>query len=183
MSLPYLLATLPYQLFNTPAPITAEAFEAACTEQLAATDARTAIALLRGEPDDAPFARAWQEKETLIRNAVARNRNTLRGKDSELATRPTATADLRVNADIDAAFQAGDPGTRDTAIQRVRWHAVEELEGPSPISLNALFAYAVKLRINARRAAMTPEAAQPLVKELLDAKLPEGAAKTPATGD
>ncbi len=180
MSIPYLLASLPYLTFNTPAPLSAEAFEAACREQLSEGDAATAVALLRGEPGDAGFARAWAEKETLIRNAIARCRNARRGKDPESATRPTATADVRINGEVDAAFQFLDPSTRDTALEKVRWQVIEELQGVDPLSREALFGYALKLRMNVRRAAMTQEAGLPLAKNFFDAPLPEATeGKTP----
>ena len=179
MSVPYLLASLPHLLFDAPAPITAEAFAEACRGQLSENDAATAEALLQTACSSVvplsrqtPFLAAWFEKETLIRNAVARCRNTRRGRDPELATRFASTADVRVTHAVEAAFQLGDPEARDTALERLRWSVAEELQGTDPMALGAVFGYAAKLRVSLRRAAMTQEAGGAVAEQLFNAPLP-----------
>ncbi|MCL1888136.1 MAG: DUF2764 domain-containing protein [Kiritimatiellaeota bacterium] len=175
MSLPYLLASLPYLHFDAPAPINAEAFVAACRAQLSEKDAAMAEMLLYGHDDNTgrEACATFFEKETLIRNAIARCRSMRRGKDPELATKPASTADVRINNAVDAAFQLADPAARDTALERLRWDIAEEFSGVDPMMLQALFGYAAKLRICLRRTAMTQEAGAAIAKKIFNAPLPE----------
>ena len=189
MSLPYLLVSLPHLMFDTPAPISAEAFVTACREQLSEKDAATAEALVngaqaflpvatdekRGTQARMPVLRWWQEKETLIRNAIAENRNVRRGKSKDFATRPVETESFDIEKGVAAAFELPDPASRDLALERLRWDAAEALQGFDPMAPNAVFAYAVKLRMCLRNAAMTREAGLALAEKFLNAPLPRTA--------
>jgi len=170
MSLPYLLASLPHLMFDTPAPIGAEAL-------LNGAQAFLPVAMdeKRGTQARMPVLRWWQEKEILIRNAIAENRNTRRGKSKSLVTKPVETESFAIEKGVAAAFELPDPAARDTALERVRWDVAEELQGLDPMSREAIFAYAVKLRICLRNAAMTQEAGLALAEKFLNAPLPKAA--------
>ena len=216
MSLPYLLASLPYlTLEGTNEPMSAEAFVAACKEQLSEGDAKVVEELVMGNPDqptsrkaDKPgvrlagkstgrqfgnpagrlaglstgrnsFVKAWLKKEALIRNAVARCRVAYRGKGERLATvaaredaRPPCFEDFEIAKAVDAAFELKNPAARDAALERLKWEIVEKLVGFDPMSRDAVFGYAVKLKICLRRAAMTREAGLEVSQKILEAPLP-----------
>ena len=179
MNLPYLLASLPHLMFETPAPLRAEAFLTACREQLSEDHAKTAVALLRGEPNQTPCARAWTEYENDVRDAVAKRR-LARKKVAGASCSQTTPRERDVPAtllfEIESAFQSADPLARDTALDRLRWRKAEEMEGLDPMSRDALFAYAVKLRISLRRAAMTREAGLAALDTICGTPLPAGVA-------
>jgi hypothetical protein len=84
----------------------------------------------------------------------------------------TSTADVRINNEVEAAFQLADPAARDTALDRLRWSVAEELQGVDPMSIGAVFGYAAKLRINLRRAAMTPDVGGAIAEKIYNAPLP-----------
>ncbi len=150
MSLYYLLSSLPMLAFDAPAPVATDAFLEACRLQLGARDAQTAAALLRNEPSDHPFAVAWRDKETILRNAIARERARAAGTDAAPWQRPASGCDAMLDGLVEDAFQEADPLKRERALDRARWTAVEELQGHDPLSVRAVFAYAVKLGILAR---------------------------------
>lgn len=145
MSVNYLIASLPPISLDRAPALKAEAFLEACREQLAVPEARAAEALLLGKDSTHPFVRAWRDKETLIRNAVARARGRKLGVDAGRFLRPAEGCDLYLNHLVEEACQAEDPLKRERAIDLARCKAVEELQATDPLDITALFAYAVKL--------------------------------------
>lgn len=159
MSLGYLLASLP-MLFPDRAPtVTAEVFVAACASALSARDARAAALLVKGsvETSDHPQVCAWRNLEAAIDGAIGRRRLTRRGAavSGEFTPPETAACPVWLTRMVDAAFEsAPDPLAREEALMRVRWAAAESLGGFDPASKGQIFAYAVKLRLALRRAAL-----------------------------
>ena len=150
MNLDYFIASLPMLLPGHPPGITLEAFRAACAEQLAGRLAAAVQALLDDTDCDHPFVRAWNAHETRLRNAVARRRDARLKQDPQRWLRPDDAGDLRVEHGVAAAFELPDPLQRERALARLRWQAVEALQGIQPLTPEVLLAYAVKLRLLAR---------------------------------
>lgn len=150
MSLIYLISSLPLLSFDAPPGITPAKFVEACREQLSPADAEVAAALLSGQPCDHPFAAAWRDKEAILRNAVARERARIAGKDAARWTRPTLGCDRRIETGVEDAFQEADPLARERELDKVRWLIAEELQGPDPLTRPVVFAYAVKLALVSR---------------------------------
>jgi len=132
-------------------------FAETCREQLSAADASAAEALLYGQPSDHPFAAAWEDKEAILRNAVAGERARIAGKDAAQWVRPTRGCDMQIRSEVEDAFQEPDPLSREKALDKARWRIAEELQGPDPLTGKAVFAYAVKLRIVTRWAGLHAE--------------------------
>jgi len=195
MNLPYLLASLPYLMFDAPAPLTPEAFLTTCREHLSKHDAKAVEALVGGtglrpvaagdRPEVCPaFVREWVKFEKQLRDAVAQWRITRRKVTTREQDAPAtftweqdAPATFTREQDAPATLEilaTLDPLARDTALDRLRWKKAEEMEGLDPMSLDALFAYAVKLRISLRRSAMTPEAGGTVLEQMANAPLPGG---------
>lgn len=154
MSLIYLLSSLPMLNLGAAPGVTPETFRQACRDQLSASDAATAEALLDGAPAAHPFAAAWQDKETILRNAVARLRAKASGKDAARWLRHAQGSDCQIEALAEDAFQEADPLQRERELDKIRWLAAEELQGPDPLGVRAVFAYAVKLAIATRWASL-----------------------------
>lgn len=173
MSLGYLLASLP-MLFPDRAPtVTAEAFASACAGALSARDAAAAVLLAMGgkSPCDHPYVRAWRDLEAAIDGAVGRRRLARRGgAPGDFAQPETAACPVWLTRMVDAAFEsAPDPLAREAALMRVRWAAAETLGGFDPMSKGQVFAYAAKLRLALRWAAL--DAARGAAR--LEAALPQ----------
>jgi len=168
MSLVYLLASLPGLALDAPLPITPDPFLAACRDQLDAATAAAAAALLEDRPDVHPFVRAWRDKEAILRNAVAARRAARRAVDPAPWLRATEGCDLRIGHAVEAAFQLSDPLARERALDRLRWEVADELQGPDPMSEQAILAYAVRLRLAARWARLQKEAGRARAAALTD---------------
>lgn len=168
MSTYYLLASLPaLDLENAPA-LTPDAFSQLCREQLGPADAAAADALVEDRDADHPFVRAWRDRDTILRNAVARQRASRRNVDPALSHKPTVGCDLRIEHDVEAAFQSADPLVRERQLDRIRWRVADELQGPDPMTAQAVLAYAIKLRLACRWAALTPDAGRAAAAALTD---------------
>ena len=157
MSLYYLLASLPMLKLDAAPGISTEKFVEACHEQLSEPDAAAAAALLRGEHSDHPFAAAWRDKDTILRNAIARERARAAGADAARWTRPAAGCDSQIENEVDEAFQEADPLRRERALDKVRWLIADELQGPDPLSVKVALAYALKLALATRWARFDTE--------------------------
>ncbi|MBP7638565.1 MAG: DUF2764 family protein, partial [Kiritimatiellae bacterium] len=160
MSVIYLLSSLPLLRFDTPPALAPEAFLSACRDQLGAADAAAAEALLTGTACDHPFVAAWRDRDTILRNAVARQRARQAGADASRWLRPANGCDTRIESLVEEAFDEPDPLRREKALDKIRWLIVEELQGPDPLDVKGVFAYAVKLALLARWTALTPEQGQ-----------------------
>lgn len=156
MSLGYLLASLPMLDYGRAPRLTAEAFAEACAAALSEKDAACAAALVRGEACDHPAARRWQALEAAIDGAVGRRRLARRGQGAGAFAPPeTDACPVWLTRLVDAAFEgAPDPLAREEALDRARWAAADELGGFDPMARGQVFAYAVRLRLALRRAAL-----------------------------
>lgn len=181
MSLIYLLSSLPMLKFGADPGISIAGFAAACREQLNAADAETVARLLDGETSDHPFARAWQDHETILRNAVVRHRARLSGSDPSRWLRHAQGCDSRIENLVEDAFQDSDPLQREQELDQIRWTVAEELQGPDPLCKNAIFAYAVKLRVLARRAERDTQTGAENFDKLAEISPADGADAKPQT--
>lgn len=171
MSANYLIASLPALDLETAPALTPEAFTDLCREQLASGDAEVAAALAAGRESDHPYARAWRNSETLLRNTVSRLRALRHRVDAAPYQRPADGCDLRLERAVEAAFQAPDPLQREQQLDAFRWRMAEELQGFDPMAIRTVLAYAVKLRIASLWAARTAAAGRGAVAALTDAPI------------
>lgn len=147
----YLIASLPALAFGEAPPLGADDLLGAAEGKVPAVTLTTLRALLSGEPNRNPFAVAWGQAETQIRNAVARARAARLGLQADAAEkwlRPHAGPwRVAVEEAVAAAFAQPGPLERHLALARLRWDLAGELAGLSPFSESALFAYAVRLKL------------------------------------
>lgn len=177
MSLIYLLSSLPMLKFGAAPGVTVEAFVAACREQLGGADADAVEALVSDSTCPHPFVTAWLDKETILRNATARERARAAGSEPSRWLRNAAGCDMRIEGMVDDAFQESDPLRRDEELDKIRWLIADELHGPDPLCKNAVFAYAVKLGILTRRAALDAAKGADNFKKLADIRPAEESAE------
>ena len=160
MSLIYLLSSLPMLSFDAAPGITPAQFVEACRMELDPVDAATAEALLHGHPVDHASLVTWRNKEVLLRNAVARQRARIAGQDAARWTRPAQGCALWIENEVETAFQEADPLKRERALDKVRWMIADELQGFNPLSVEVIFAYAVRLALVTRWAGLNAEQGQ-----------------------
>ncbi len=166
----YLIASLPELALDRQPPLTLAAFEARCAEHLSSADLATLRELLAGRQEGVhAFSVAWQRTETLIRNAVVRHRAARLKRDATPALRPVTGVELWLERAVAEALARPQPQEREWALDQLRWKALDDAAGHNPFSSNALLAYAAKLRLAWRWAAMDLEAG----RRALDAFLPK----------
>lgn len=171
MSLTYLLASLPYLTLDTPPTISPAAFLSVCREQLDVPVVAAITALLDNRPDDHPFVRTWHDKETLLRNAVVRQRAIRLNVEPTLWLRPSTDCNLYIEHAVEAAFQLTDPLIRERALDRLRWSMVDELQGFDTLSTSTILAYAIRLRLSTRWSQMQTETGRKEANSLTDIPL------------
>ncbi len=163
--------------FGTDPGVTSNYFVAACREQLGGADAEAVEALLSGGTCRHPFVTAWLDKETILRNATVRERARVAGGEPSHWLREAKGCDVRIENMVDDAFQESDPMRRDENLDNIRWLIADELQGPDPLCKNMVFAYAVKLGILIRRAALDAGKGADNFKNLADIRTPDESAK------
>ena len=166
MSTYYLISSLPMLSIDSQPLITAEAFLEACQAQLSAADADAAEALLRNTPSQHPFVAAWRDKDTILRNAIARARARLADIDAERWIRPTEGCDPCIDLLVDDAFEQPDPLTREKELDEARWMLAESLQGVDPMSVSVALGYAVKLAIAWRWAKLNADQGLEIFEQL-----------------
>ena len=154
MSRYYLISQLPTLSIDQPPLITAETFLLLCREQLGPADACAAEALMTGEPSAHAFVRAWRGKDTLLRNAIVKARARAAGTDPAQWLRPVQEDDSQIERFVEDAFELPNPIRQERALDKTRWAVLEALQGLDPMGINVVLAYAVKLSIAWRWAAL-----------------------------
>ncbi len=157
MSLYYLISSLPMLRFDAAPSFQPDAFVELCREQLGAADAGAVEALVRNTPSEHPFVVAWRNKETILRNAVARHRGRIAGLDPAHWLRPVSGCDAQIESFVEDTFQEGDPLEREKELDEARWAIAEDLQGYDPLDIKVVFAYAIKLVILSRWSALQAE--------------------------
>ena len=166
MSTYYLISSLPMLSLDSQPLITAEAFLEACQAQLKAEDADAAEALLRNTPSQHPFVLAWRDKDTILRNAIARARARLADMDAERWIRPTEGCDTCIALLVDDAFEQPDPLKREKELDEARWTLAESLQGYDPMGVSVALGYAIKLTLALRWANLNVDAGRETFEQL-----------------
>ena len=157
MAADYLVSSLQPLALDGPPPYTAGQFLGLCRSQLSPADA-DAIETLLGSLDEGPSGHRllarWRDLDTQLRNTIAAERARLRGQDAARWRRPATGCALYWTNRAAAAFQEKDPARRERLLDQVRWDAAGELTPPAaPLSVAAVFTYAIRLALVLRRAA------------------------------
>jgi len=157
MSILYLISSLPSLDLNSAPPIGIAEFQQRCAEWLSAKECAAIAALLEDQEIDHPFVRAWRDKESIMRNAIVHIRARAAGKDPSLYLRYAHGCDKKIESDVEDAVEHHDPLQMEREIDAIRWETVEELQGSDPLSINTLYAYAVKLGLVTRWSKLNKE--------------------------
>jgi hypothetical protein len=152
MSFYYFIASLPEVSLTAPPPWTTDEFLA---EARRLVDPATAAELEAIVADGAPSARSelaarWRAAETQMRNALARSRAVRLDLDPSPYLRPHEGFSNYIEHAVIEAFAKPNPLERELSLDRFRWSLLEEWAREQPFGLNALLAYALKLKVSER---------------------------------
>lgn len=166
----YLVASLPTLTFGDQIPFSSRDFLSRCTGVLKAEHLAILAAVLHGQTvQGSSFAASWTARETQLRNALARFRGARLGVDSRSFEREHTGFDVAMSKAITDALAQHTPLEREQALDRCRWHVVEELALPDPFGLAAVLAFAIKLRIAERWAALNETVGERKVEDFIAA--------------
>lgn len=164
----YLAASLPSLAFDQPPPLSLKQFRGLCARCMKPHDFFVLRCLLdEEEPEgDHPFLRKWRYSEAQLRNALARVRAARLRRDASpyLKSLPAEPRAERIALET---YTRGTPLEREQMLDRFRWNQVIRLAGPRPFTLEAILAYAVRLRICWRWTESEDEAGVRRVREML----------------
>lgn len=155
----YLRSTLPTLLPSSAPPFSFRGFLERCEGRMRDADFRVLAAAESPESGDPETERrvrgsrvlsAFRTWERALRNELARLRAHKQGKGPEKFLRPGDPEWDGIRA-AQAAVQCEDPLEGELLIEREKWAYLERLESGHYFDLEALAAYALKLRILERR--------------------------------
>jgi hypothetical protein len=155
----YLVASLPLLALGGEARTKEPAFRVLCREQLQTGDLAVLEDLLEtgGLFSGHPFVALWRQRETRLRNAIAHARASRRGVDPAPYLRPAEGFDTYTLRAVEDAFGRTTPLEREQVLDRFRWQTLEELAAPGWFGLEAVLAYALKLRLVERWSSLDPK--------------------------
>jgi hypothetical protein len=170
MSYHYLISSLPGISLGDKPALSMDEFLMNCRAQLSKQDCAALESLLDidNPPSNHSFVNSWIARETQLRNATARLRAARRSKDAVDFIRPHSGFDVSIENRVEDAFNQPTPLEREQSLDRIRWRFLDELAGTDPFSTNALLAYALKLKLAERWAAMDKEKGQTKIEKAVE---------------
>ncbi len=172
MSYYFLTASLPALSMDAMPEWSIDEFREQCRMHLRTPHLEAVEGLLDGGGSSThSFVSDWRDRDTQLRNAIARNRASRRNQDLSPFVHSHDGFDLHTEDEVDAAFNRSTPVEREHAIDRLRWVLISDLEGTDEFSIRTIMGYALKLRIAHRWAAMDEEAGQTKADQLINQEL------------
>jgi hypothetical protein len=113
-----------------------------------------AVAEDRPQGVRAPELRPYLDAETQLREAVARIRAARAGAAYDSGAHPYGGYDGRTIDIAERAMERDDPLERELLLDTLRWTLLDELALSPPFGFQAVLAYALKLRLSEKWAAM-----------------------------
>ncbi|HMP76822.1 MAG TPA: DUF2764 family protein [Kiritimatiellia bacterium] len=168
MSFYYFVASLPALSLSAPPPLAAETFLADARRLLDEDTVREIEALLAGGGTSALAAR-WHAATTQLRNALARTRAVRLDLDPAPHLRPHDGFSNYIEQAVVEAFAKPNPLERELSLDRFRWSLLDEWAREEPFGLNAVLAYALKLKLSSRWGVATDEDGRKRLAETVSA--------------
>jgi len=167
----YLMAQLPYLIYEQKPPMSSENFKDLAMSLLDKDDA-VLMRNISKDFDSADFKKhdyeknapssgcdfidKWRNWERTLRLNIARERAIKIKRDQVIKEPPVFPADA-VNTAIKAVVQDGSPLEKETMLDKARWSAIEILAGNDYFHRNSVFAYFLKLILLERRQSFKAE--------------------------
>ncbi len=165
----YFAASLPSLALDGTLPLSYADFTASCAAHLSPAHAQAVDALTDESVDSPhPFVKAWRVIDTQIRNDIARLRATRRNADASAFVRADTPFNAEAEKAVTSAFAEQDPLKRERSLDGFRWAQIERLAGFDMFSINAILAYAVKLRLVERWASLSEDRGRARATDLIE---------------
>ena len=177
----YLTSSLPALSLEAPPPFSPDEFRFKCQGVLNRSDLAELDLVLAGRAAEgrSAFARAWAGGDAQIRNTAAKMRGAKLGVEAKPFLKSHPGYAVWLDKEVSDALAKASPLARETGLDRTRWKFAEELARADATGLPAVLAFAVKLALAARWAAMKEEAGRARLEQLVS-QLEENAAQSGA---
>jgi hypothetical protein len=178
----YLVASLPALSLDAPPPFSPDEFRFRCQGVLGDEDLAELDLILAGKAEEGrtSFCRAWAAADAQVRNTVAKARAAKLGVEAKSYLRSHPGYAVWLDKEVSDALAKANPLMRELGLDAARWKFVEELALADAFGVAAVLAFAVKLTLAARWAAMDENAGreqlEKLVSQLEDNAASSGAA-------
>lgn len=167
----YLAASLPSLSLDHAPTLSSEQFTSLCDEHLSRPDREGLRELTdAGIEPNHRFVSDWREKEAQLRNAVVRVRAQRLNADASEHLREQRESGPDADGAVSEAYARPTPLERERSLDRFRWSQAEALAGFNPFSGRAVLAYAVRLMLAERWAAMDEDAGERKTNEIVNAE-------------
>ena len=159
MKYTYLAASLPTLSMDTMPPLTEDRFLLQCEGVMSENDYAEMQHILHQRRDRclSSFSRQWCGFESALRHYIAEVRAGRLGLDPRTAVPYHDVSEALVKKTVLDAFAKSNPREREWTLDSARWYVLTELAREDPFGLNTILAYALKLRMAHRWAAMNAE--------------------------
>ena len=162
----YWVSSLPALSLEAPPPFAPDEFRFKCQGVLSKTDLAELDLLLAG-------------KSAQIRNTAAKARGAKLGVEAKPFLKSHPGYAVWLDKEVSDALAKANPLDREMGLDGARWKFVEDLARTDAFGLPAVLAFAVKLTLVARWAAMKEEAGRARLEQLVS-QLEENAASSGA---
>lgn len=155
----YLISSLPLLHLGQDIPMTSEEFLDYCRGNLssAGLEKLAAVSIVPDGSPRTPVEEQWQEWETCFRNFLTRQRCREQGEKPEQWLRHEAAVFPGVENEIEDAFAADDPASRQMLLDEIRWRQLDHLAVYHPFDFEALVIYRLRLLLAEEWAVKTTE--------------------------
>lgn len=169
----YLVVSLPHLELTGAPPFTSAELLLSCGGVLRQDHWDDLRALVEGRAQDvrAPEARRLVDAETQLRNALARIRAQRAGVEYAPRSQRRAAFDARADEAAARAMAAPDPLAREMLLDRHRWTLLGEAASQAAFGVQAVFAYAVKLRIIEKWTALSDQGGLDVALQVVEGNL------------
>ena len=177
----YLVSSLPALSLETPPPFAPAEFRFKCQGVLSKADLAELDLLLAGKSAEGrtPFSRAWAGGDAQIRNTAAKARGAKLGVEAKPFLKSHPGYAVWLDKEVSDALAKASPLARELGLDLARWKLVEDLARQDASGLPAVLAFAVKLMLVARWAAMKEDVGRERLEKLVS-ELEEHAASSGA---
>lgn len=166
----YLVASLPAVSLDTKPPISRDDFLRSCQGVLSASDFREVTLVLENRESEAthPNLRRWRDRETQLRNALAKWRAAKSSIDPTQFQKPHNGFDVALEHGVADAMSRANPLEREQALDNLRWRIADDLALEAPFGMPAIFSFLIKLRLAERRHGWNDDNARQAFEALLE---------------
>ena len=178
---PYLVSSLPALSLEAPPPFSPAEFRFRCQGVLSDLDLAELDQLLAGKSAEGrtAFSQAWAAGDAQIRNTAAKVRGAKLGVEAKPFLQSHPGYAVWLDKEVTDALAKANPLDRELGMDGARWKFAEDLARADASGLPAVLAFAVKLMLAARRAALKEEAGRERLEQLVS-QLEENAAQSGA---